>query len=39
MSELRNIHSRNKIYNEKGIKINNLKKIIAIKGKSLKIYS
>ena len=39
MSELRNIHSRNKIYNEKGIKINNLKKIIAIKGKSRNIFN
>ena len=39
MTELRNIHNQNKIYNEKGIKINNLKKIFANKEKSRHTFS
>ena len=34
MTELRMIHSRNKMLNQKGNKINNLKRIFANKGKS-----
>lgn len=39
MTELKLIHSRNKLFNQKGNKINNLKKIFANKGKKYESFS